>query len=209
MRPSSRLPLIRRDYRLATNMRPPLGFSSLRFHNSNLKGNGICAQQRTPVANAKAGGIEQRATISELFLTAIERELNFGRRDAHAPGRLSRRTSRAAPHLGFFSASFFSALRSSPCSSVFGPSLSGVPRALVGQLAARLGFRRATHAARTRPADETDANTKRRRVIHERTCAKEVPCASRNQKRARPRLRGVSLHATRPSSSSSSSFFVP
>ena len=87
MRPSSRLPLIRRDYRLATNMRPPLGFSSLRFHNSNLKGNGICAQQRTPVANAKAEGIEQRATISELFLTAIERELNFGRRDARDPRR--------------------------------------------------------------------------------------------------------------------------
>jgi len=41
--------------RLATNMRPPPGCSSLRFHDSNLKGNGICIQQRTPVATQKPG----------------------------------------------------------------------------------------------------------------------------------------------------------
>jgi len=52
-------------------------------------------------------------------------------------------------------------------SSVFGLSLSGVPRTLAGQLAARLGVRCATHTARTRPADETDANNKRGWVIHE------------------------------------------
>jgi len=117
-----------------------------------------------PQLQCRSQGIEQRATISKLFLTAIERELHFGRRDAHVPGRLSRHTSRAA-HLGFCSALF--ALRSSPCSSVLGLSLSGVPRALAGQLAARLGVRCATDAARARPADETDANNKRGRVIHE------------------------------------------
>ena len=67
------------------------------------------------------------------------------------------------------------ALWSSPCSSVFGLSLSGVPRALAGQLAARLGVSRATRTARVRPADEADANNIRGRVIHEQTCAKEVP----------------------------------
>ena len=35
-------------------MRPPPGCSSLRFHDSNLKGSGICAQQQTPVAMQKS-----------------------------------------------------------------------------------------------------------------------------------------------------------
>ena len=40
-----------------------------------------------PQLQCRSQGIEQRATISKLFLTAIERELHLGRRDAHAQGR--------------------------------------------------------------------------------------------------------------------------
>ena len=42
----------------------------------------VTARNNEPQRQRRSQGIEQRATISELFLTAIERELHLGRRDA-------------------------------------------------------------------------------------------------------------------------------